>query len=290
MLPITRVLVPTDFSERCLGMLPYVRTIAEKHQAEVILLHVIDPFYTIPPTGFSGPVVVPVSGPMIAERERMMGEFGVAELRDCKVERRVQEGDPVAQIVGYAKTENVSLIAMPTHGYGALRRFLIGSITSKVLHDAACPVLTGAHAEEKAGAKAVVFSTILAAVDLGPQSEEVLAWAAQMAADFKAKLGIVHSITPLDAGLPYKATPQFRMELEAAARSEVEKLQAATKTQGAALHLRSGEPAREVSALADSLGAELLVIGRGPKDRDGGRLPTNAYAIIRKSPCAVVSV
>ena len=37
---------------------------------------------------------------------------------------------------------------MPTHGYGPFRRFILGSNTAKVLHDADCPVWTGVHVEE----------------------------------------------------------------------------------------------------------------------------------------------
>jgi hypothetical protein len=36
----------------------------------------------------------------------------------------------------------MDLIVTPTHGYGLFRRFLFGSATLKVLHDAACPVWT----------------------------------------------------------------------------------------------------------------------------------------------------
>ena len=36
---------------------------------------------------------------------------------------------------------------MPTHGLGKLRRFILGSVTAKVLHDLEAPVLTGAHVE-----------------------------------------------------------------------------------------------------------------------------------------------
>jgi nucleotide-binding universal stress UspA family protein len=291
MLPISKILVPTDFSERCLGLLPYVKALAEKHKAQVILLHAVDPFYTVPPTGFSGPVVVPVSPAVIKEREQRMSEFGTSELQGLKVQRLVQEGDSVGQVVAFAKDENVSLIAMPTHGYGAVRRFLIGSITSKVLHDTACPVLTGVHSEDNRAASGTVrFSNILCAVDLGPQSQEVLGWAAELAAEFKAKLAIAHVIGLLDARFPDVPSLQFRLELEAAARRELERLQVATDTQAATVHLQGGDPAREVSSLAESTGADLLVIGRGPRDREGGRLPANAYAIIRQSPCAVVSV
>jgi hypothetical protein len=37
---------------------------------------------------------------------------------------------------------------MSTHGYGAFYRFLLGSVTAKVLHEIQCPVWTGAHLEE----------------------------------------------------------------------------------------------------------------------------------------------
>jgi nucleotide-binding universal stress UspA family protein len=268
MLAISRILVPTDFSDRCRSMLPYVKAVAQKHGAAVILLHAVDPFYTIPPTGFSAPVVIPVSPAVIAEREKLLAEFGVSELEGFKVQRFAERGDAVSQIVACAREEKVSLIAMPTHGYGALRRLLIGSVTSKVLHDAECPVLTGVHAENSPAAGTVRFGNVLCAIDLGPQSQEVLAWASQFAADFKAKLAIVHSIASLDSGFPYALAPQFRMELEAAARKEIERLQAATETESAASH----------------------ILGRGPQDQSGGRLPRNAYAIIRQSPCPVISV
>ena len=116
MLPISRILAPTDFSDRCRGILPYVRAVARKHGAEVILLHAVDPFYTIPPTAFSAPVVIPVSPSVIAEREHLMGEFAVSELKGLKVQRFVHRGDAVSEIVSFAQAEKVSLIAMPTHG------------------------------------------------------------------------------------------------------------------------------------------------------------------------------
>ena len=168
MLPISRILAPTDFSDRCRGMLPYVKAVAQKHDAEVILLHAIDPFFTIPPTGFSAPVVIPISPSVIAERENRLDEFAISELDGVKVRRIVQKGDAAIEIGSVAQVESVSLIAMPTHGYGALRRLLLGSVTSKVLHDAACPVLTGVHSEDLPALRAVQFSKVLCAIDLGP--------------------------------------------------------------------------------------------------------------------------
>jgi len=52
---------------------------------------------------------------------------------------------------------------------------------------------------------------------------------------------------------------------------------------------REGDVADAVCGYAKSVGAHLVVIGRG-KDRQMGRLRTNAYGIIRQSPCPVVSI
>ena len=58
---------------------------------------------------------------------------------------------------------------MPTHGYGIFRSMLLGSVTAKVLHDAACPVWTGVHVEETPPNSAA-FERILCAVDLTDKS------------------------------------------------------------------------------------------------------------------------
>jgi len=59
------------------------------------------------------------------------------------------KGDPAECIVRVAQENAVDLIVMPTHAHGRFRRFLLGSVTAKVLHDTDCPVLTGVHHEDK---------------------------------------------------------------------------------------------------------------------------------------------
>ena len=291
MLAISRILVPVDFSDRCLGMIPYVKAIAAKFGAEVVLLHVVNPFYTVPPTAFTAPAMIPLPQSAIPEREKSMVEFAVAELEGVSTRRLVYEGDTTSQIAALAKAENVSLIAMPTRGHGVLRRFLIGSETSKILHDVACPVLTGVHLDERPSPEPVRFSKVLCAVDLEAQSQPTLAWATQFAADFRAQLGIVHAITPVNSGVVVRLSADSQMELEKIAREKIQKLQRATGAESARVHLEEGEAARTVCSLAQSSGADLLVIGRGAaQEGETERLRTNAYAIIRQSPCPVISV
>ena len=79
-------------------------------------------------------------------------------------------------------------VVMPTHGHGAFRRFVLGSVTAKVLHDVHCPVLTGAHVEEIAPYSPQPYRHVACAVDLSEQSQKALCWAAEFAAAYKAKL------------------------------------------------------------------------------------------------------
>ena len=70
----------------------------------------------------------------------------------------------------------------------------------------------------------------------------------------------------------------------------MEQLRQSSGAKAADLYIREGEPAKTVVSLADSAGADLLVIGRAVQEDLTGRLRTNAYAIISQSPCPVVSV
>jgi len=290
MLSISRILMPVDFSDRCLAMTAYVKAIAQTYKAEVTLVHVVNPFYEIPQTGISGPTSFPISRLILEQREKQLEEFAIAELEGVPVRRVVYEGDPASQIVEFARAEPIDLIAMPTHGYGPLRRFLIGSNTAKVLHDTHCPVLTGSHVEQPAAPARVSFSKVLCAVDLGPQSPAVLDWAVRLAGDFHAQLGIVHAISPQNPSVALLLSPEFEMEIQKKIRAEIERLQAAAGADDATIYIEEGQPGRTVSAVAKSSGADLLVIGRGPVEEAGRRFTTNAYAIIRQAPCAVISI
>jgi nucleotide-binding universal stress UspA family protein len=291
MLPISRILVPVDFSDRCLGMIPYVRALAETYGAEVTLLHVVNPFYGIPPTGISGPALIHISQSILAEKEKELERFAVSELTGLKVQRFVYEGDTVGQIVEFTRAEPIGLIAMPTHGYGVLRRFLIDSVTAKVLHDVSCPVLTGVHIEERASPRQASFQNLLCAIDLGPQSQETLEWATRLAADFHARLGIVHVAAAMEPSVASLFEPQLDLELRRQVQTNIGKLQAAAGAQAATIYIEQGDAPKTVCAVARATGAGLLVIGRGTfLEDEAGRLRTNAYAIIRQSPCPVISI
>lgn len=303
MLPISRILVPVDFSDRCLGMMPYVRAIAEQYGSEVILLHVVDPVYVIqqihrrlceghadavPEIEISKPLRVPRW--ILTERTKKLKGFGSCELQNLPLRRLVHDGDPEAQIAGLTQSEDVKLIVMPTHGQGILRRYLIGSVTSKVLHDVSCPVLTGVHMEERANLRHGRLSSIVCAMDLKSHGRDTLAWASSFAHDMQARLSIVHVVPSVNPGLHTALSSKVRLESEEMARKNIEKIQGQAGIESVEVCIREGDVAREVCSFARSIDADLLVIGRGVTDSGAGRLRTNAYAIIRQAACPVLSV
>jgi nucleotide-binding universal stress UspA family protein len=182
------------------------------------------------------------------------------------------------------------MIMMPSHGLGPFRRFILGSVTAKVLHDAHVPVWTGTHMEQSDGPAAPPsFRTVVCAVDLGPQSRAALEWAGGLAAKCGARMVAVHAVPGIEA----RPARYFDAELSQILRKEArERLQALLDgcSLDAQICLGSGEAADVVRYAAERHDAGLVVIGRGSCAGSGGRLRTHAYSIIRQSPCPVVSV
>jgi len=282
---LSNILLPVDFSERAAGAARYARLLASHFQSTVTLLHAITP----PQYEFGA---IDIGGMMMADlyqsrnelAARDLDQFLAAEWEGVAVRRVVVEGDPAQQIVEYAHSTAAGLIIMPTHGYGTFRRFILGSNTAKVLHDADCPVWTGVHLQE-APAPLTAVRGILCAVDLGAQSGAALAWASWLAHEMGAKLTLLH-VASCPSASP--EAPGRSVVLEAAAE-ELARLMRGSGVEAEPL-VEAGEAPAAICGAAARLGSSLLVIGRGSASGVFGRLRTNAYAIIRQSPCPVVSV
>ena len=287
-MPLRKILVPVDFSERCKGAARYAEALRAVFGSDITLLHVLPPVHY----EFSA---MEVAGSLLEEQYRFRTEqaeqnlsaFMAQEFPSPQTERILREGDPARTIVSVAHESGAGLIVLPTHGYGPFRRFILGSVTAKVLHDADCPVCTGIHLEAPPTHQ-IRFQQVTA-LDLGPQSERTLMWAARFARDAGAKLALVHAAPALEGPAGEYFDPDWRRQVETAVRDEIGALQKRLDVD-APLHVESGEAARTVCDVAADLDTDLLVIGRGSAAGVFGRLRANAYSIIRQSRCPVVSV
>jgi nucleotide-binding universal stress UspA family protein len=288
MFTIAKILLPIDFSARSTDAADAAAAVAERFGSEIVLLHVLTPGFNLPlPTSAQMRML---HGLAREDAEEQMKEFRSNEWRHLGVKRVLQEGDPARQIVEYAGSEHIDLIMMPTHGYGPFRRLLIGSVTAKVLHDASCPVWTAVHAPDTTSAVLAQPRRIACAVDLRPQSTGILSWASRLCWEFGASLSVIHVVASLDPLLEdYYPSPEWRGYVLEHAKADLGRLLETGGVNGET-YIEVGSIPGGVADVAKQVQADLLVIGRTSSGSGGGRLPTNAYAIIRESPCPVLSV
>jgi universal stress protein A len=151
MIDLHRILVPTDFSKYSQAALNYAVAFAEKFEAELYLLHVVQDLAVFIPDMIT---VSPPPSPTVEQLTRaVQGAFDRViqenQLDRFSLHREVVEGTPFYEIIRFAKEKDIDLIIMGTHGHSGLAHVLLGSVTEKVVRKAPCPVLTVRHPEHE---------------------------------------------------------------------------------------------------------------------------------------------
>ena len=288
MFSLQSILLPINFSDKCQSSAEYAKFLAGRANSKIILLHVLEDVpYEFASMEFSGVALHELVIERKKQAERQLREFATEHLRDVNLEVVLMEGDPATRIVEKAHEANVSAILMPTHGYGPFRRFILGSTTAKVLHDADVPVWTGVHMENAVVEKRI--DTILCAVDLGEASERVVHWAANAVREVGAKLVVVHAVPSLEHVPGEYFEKDWEVQVRKMVEADLQKLLAKEGVE-AEIVILGGDPADGICGLAKERAADLLVIGRGTASGIFGRMRAHAYEIIRDSPSPVVSV
>ena len=136
---LKRVLVAYDFSDYSELALKYGLSIAQEHQAQLHLLHVL------PPNSVNEPEIAwyPIKGESAYHSAaRRLQRVVPAEVHLwCDVKTAVSEGQPYREILNYADRNEIDLISVGAHGAGFGMRALFGSNVDRVLRQASCPVL-----------------------------------------------------------------------------------------------------------------------------------------------------
>ena len=140
-----KILVPLDGSKLAEKALPYAESLAEKYGSELIFVRALPPLPVLPVGEFGA---LPHDfGPVLAEEEKQANDY-LVELQDrydarkIPIRTAVLKGKYVADaIVDIASQEEVDIIVKTTHGRSGISRWVYGSVATKVLEQAPCPVL-----------------------------------------------------------------------------------------------------------------------------------------------------
>lgn len=142
---ITRILVPTDFSDTADAALAYAKELAGRVGASLHLLHVIDDFYAA--AAFAADVYGPIPESLRqtglrAADDRLNERLPEDERTYFNGTTAIATGLTANAIVDYARTHEIDLIVIGTHGRGGIAHLLLGSVAEQVVRTAPCPVLT----------------------------------------------------------------------------------------------------------------------------------------------------
>ena len=150
-LPIKKLVCPTDFSEPSYVGLNAAIELAEHFQAEIVLLNVISPIPII--SSANDPVGYHL--PAIMDQMRTAAEAKLKELISENVPETIRarsiviQGRPHVEIVRLSDKEIADMIVIATHGESGWHKFVFGSVTEKVVRMASCSVLTIKEPKEK---------------------------------------------------------------------------------------------------------------------------------------------
>lgn len=139
---IKKILVPLDFSDNSAGALEYARGLASRLDAALHLVHVCE----IPPMPRGkldafGIGYTDWATHFTEEAKRELAA-AAATVSGATVTTEVLVGNVPKAIVAAAEANHADLIAMGTHGHGAVMHIVMGNVAERVVRTAGCPVLT----------------------------------------------------------------------------------------------------------------------------------------------------
>jgi nucleotide-binding universal stress UspA family protein len=289
MFPYRRIVFPVDFSPANIAIVPFVKEMTERFQANLQLVRACAPevFYAAE-FGWQIAAASPTAQDLVQSETERLEAFSAQHFAGLNPEIVCQTGHAVGVIEDIVRHTGADLIMLPTHGRGLFRRLLLGSITARLIHDLSCSVWTGCHIDPTAQRTHVPYQRILCAIEPGMENAHVVKAAERMAVAYGASLALISALewpTTDPAVDPGNYWDRIRANAEGdlASYSRSLPIQAST-------HLVFGPIAQVLRDAAIQQTADLLIVGRGESQSPLSGVLSNLYAIVRESPCPVLSV
>jgi nucleotide-binding universal stress UspA family protein len=277
MTAIATILCAVDQSEISQRALSYATAAAVAHRARLHLVQVAE-------------AEAPEPDP---ETLRQFGAEAVSA--GVMADVAVRQGPVAREILAETTRTHADLLVVGSHGRHGFQRLVLGSVTTKILHTATCPVLVVPPGASPSGDQP--FRTILCPTDFSAAGNAALAFARVMAAPGDTTtLVLLHVVEwPFGEATGEDAVSELRRSLESQGQEQLEHLAATQSLVSPAPDIETvvaaGKPAREICALARSKGVDLIVMGvTGRGAIDLALLGSTTHQVVRSAPCPVLSV
>ncbi len=298
---IARILVPLDGSPYAEQALPRAAALAALHGAELLLVQsldlasaraAIDPRDAplVPPT----PVLRESAGHYLRTQARHANGLGAPAVRTA-----VLDGPPVEAIAALAEAERADLVAMTTHGRGAVGRLFLGGVAHGLLHRLTVPLLLVRPGPEPE--PAVGYRRVLLPVDQTGFSEQAIATAERVTDGMQPEftvLSVVAARPVMGFEADFGVVTGMYEELTARELAErevyVSAVAAELRGRGHAV-VRGrielgGSVAGTILDVAEAIDADLIAIAtHGVRGARGVMVGSVADKLVRGAHCAVLA-
>lgn len=278
------VLLPVDDATSATAVLHHAGALANRTVATVRLLNVADT---------ARDSVTDAGREVVDALEREGHEVvdeaaGTLETLGVEYATDVVQGSPAETIVDYATRYEYDLVAMATRGRGGLSRYLLGSVTEKVIRLSSVPVLT---LSGESGRLTFPYERVLVATDGSRQATNAVDHGVDLAASLDAT---VHALSVVDdTGIG----PDVRAVLteDIAERTAREAVEAVVDTAPAGVdvvtEIEHGRPAERILEYVDTYDVHAVVLGTtGRRGVDRVLFGSVAEKTARASPVPVFTI
>ena len=185
----TRILVPLDGSAIAEKALPHARALGRTLEIPITLITVIE---TAAHFSTKKAYLDTLIEGGVRNSEEYLKKISKT-FSGAAVQYRVEKGRAEDAIIMNAAADNGTLITMATHGRSGLGRWLLGSITEKVVRGANNAVLVVRANEETSSEGEAAPGSIIVPLDGSTQAESVLLYVVELAKAFHAKVTLLRS-------------------------------------------------------------------------------------------------
>jgi nucleotide-binding universal stress UspA family protein len=295
------ILATTDFSGASQDALVTAGQLASGANAKVTLIHVYDPTPLGPALAYLRKSQVAdeararADSEMRRELERTRSEaLGDVELVELAL---VEDSSPALAVSDYAKSHDIDLVVVGTHGHTSMSRWLIGSVAEKVVRRAPCSVLV---VRPKRAGEGALYHKMLVGTDFSPGAEPALDGAAAWARMLGASATLAYCYDTAIPMVPPVGVPEALDTRELADENIADLREALANLAEARLSgvrdvdsvvLESRNAADSLTSYADERGYDLIVVGaQGRTGRDRVLVGGVAEKVLRHASCSVLAV
>ena len=293
---IKRILCTTDLSNFSNHAVDYGISVAQEFGARLYLCHIVDlPAVSIHGVAYEYPL----------EQQKSMMDHAAEKLETLMGNRSIDwkplitTGPTAETIAGLVAEKNADLLISATHGRSGLKRFLIGSVTERLMKTVVCPLLIVNPPSQNADTAAepvLQFKNILVGCDFSPDSDRALKYGLGLAQEFESDLHLVHVIKSdaySDITLPSSSVEDILENLKTPLSQKLNDLipEEVHNWCDITTACLTGEPYQELITYALNHNTDLIVLGiRGRGLVETLLIGSTTDRVARQAPCPVLSV